>query len=84
MPGLFNKKILNQRIKNYSIDSIEEKIKKIKKWQKNLENIKGLNEKRLQAAFLGGIFESVLGYENSPQTDNWTMDIECSADIDSN
>jgi hypothetical protein len=38
MPGLFNKKILQQRIKNYTIENIEKKIKQIKNWQKSLEN----------------------------------------------
>jgi hypothetical protein len=62
MPGLFNKKILQQRIKNYTIENIEKKIKQIKNWQKNLENIKGLNEKRLQSAFLSALFEDILGF----------------------
>ena len=31
MPGLFNKKILQQNVKNHSIKDIEEKINKIKK-----------------------------------------------------
>ena len=30
MSGLFNKKILQQRIKNYTVENIEEKIGKIK------------------------------------------------------
>jgi hypothetical protein len=38
MFGLFNKKILQQRIKNYTIENIEKKIKQIKNWQKSLEN----------------------------------------------
>lgn len=82
MPGLFNKKILQQRIKNYSIENVEEKIEKIKNWQQNLSRIKGLNEKRLQAAFLGAVFEKILGYDNSPQKKEWTMKIECSTDLD--
>jgi len=82
MPGLFNKKILQQRIKNYTIENIEKKIKQIKNWQKNLENIKGLNEKRLQSAFLSAIFEDILGYNNTPQKDNWTLDIEATTDVD--
>jgi hypothetical protein len=44
MAGLFNKKILEQRIKNYTVDNMEEKINKIKSWQQNLSEIKGLNE----------------------------------------
>ena len=83
MPNLFNKKILKRRIENYSIENINEKINKIRNWQKNLGNMKGLNEKRLQSAFLRAIFEDVLGYKNAPQTNNWTMDIECSTDLDS-
>lgn len=82
MPGLFNKKILQSRIKNYSIGNIDEKINKIKSWQQSLSRIKGLNEKRLQAAFLKAIFEDILGYENTPQKDEWTLDIEATTDID--
>jgi hypothetical protein len=82
MPSLFNKKILQQRVKNYTVENIEEKIERIKNWQKNLQSIKGLNEKRLQAAFLGAIFENILGYENTPQKNEWTMEIECSTDLD--
>ena len=66
MSGLFNKKILQQRIKNYTIENIEKKIKQIKNWQKNLENIKGLNEVELQSAFMRAIFEDILGYEDAP------------------
>ena len=82
MSGLFNKKILQQRIKNYSIDDIKEKIEKIKNWQQSLSKIKGLNEKRLQSAFLKAIFEDILGYENSPQKEEWTLDIEATTDVD--
>jgi len=82
MAGLFNKKILEQRIKNYTVDNMEEKINKIKSWQQNLIEIKGLNEKRLQSAFLTAIFENILGYENSPQKNEWTMEIERSTDLD--
>ena len=83
MPGLFNKKILKSRIKDYSIDGIEEKIDKIKSWQNSLSKIKGLNEKRLQSAFLKAIFEDILGYDNTAQKDEWTLDIEATTDIDS-
>lgn len=82
VPGLFNKKILEERIKNYEIDNLAEKINKIKEWQKNLGRIKGLNEKRLHGAFLRVIFEDILGYENTPQKDNWTLDIEATTDVD--
>jgi hypothetical protein len=82
MPGLFNKKVLQNRIKNYSIDNLEEKIEKIKSWQQSLSKIKGLNEKRLQSAFLKALFEDILGYENTPQKDEWTLDIEATTDID--
>ncbi|PUU88278.1 MAG: Eco57I restriction endonuclease [Halanaerobium sp.] len=82
MPGLFNKKILDERIKNYEINNLDDKIIKIKEWQKNLGRIKGLNEKRLQGAFLRAIFEDILGYENTPQKDNWTLDIEATTDVD--
>jgi hypothetical protein len=82
MSGLFNKKILQSRIKNYSIDNIDEKINKIKSWQQSLSRIKGLNEKRLQSAFLKALFEDILGYKNTPQKDEWTLDIEATTDID--
>src|SRR6056297_2621421 len=82
MPGLFNKKILEQRIKNYSVNNGDEKLKKIKNWQNNLQNIKGLNEISLQNSFLKAIFEQILGYENAPQKDEWTMEVQCSTDID--
>ncbi len=82
MPNLFNKKILNNRIKDYSVENIDEKIEKIKNWQQSLSKIKGLNEKRLQSAFLKAIFEDILGYENSPQKEEWTLDIEATTDVD--
>jgi type I restriction-modification system DNA methylase subunit len=82
MPGLFNKKVLHNRLKNYSIDSLEEKLEKIKNWQQSLSKIKGLNEKRLQSAFLKALFEDILSYENTPQKDEWTLDIEATTDID--
>ena len=82
MPNLFNKKILNSRIKDYSVENIDEKIEKIKNWQQSLSKIKGLNEKRLQSAFLKAIFEDILGYENSPQKEEWTLDIEATTDVD--
>ena len=82
MPGLFNKKIVNNRINTYEIDDVEEKIEKIKGWQKNLSRIKGLNEVNLQNAFLKAIFENILGYENAPQKDQWTLDIEATTDVD--
>ncbi|OEG62273.1 MAG: hypothetical protein BHK79_07095 [Halanaerobium sp. MDAL1] len=82
MPNLFNKKILNNRIKDFSVENIDEKIEKIKNWQQSLSKIKGLNEKRLQSAFLKAIFEDILGYENSPQKEEWTLDIEATTDVD--
>ncbi len=82
MPNLFNKKILNTRTKDYSVENIDEKIEKIKSWQQSLSKIKGLNEKRLQSAFLKAIFEDILGYENSPQKEEWTLDIEATTDVD--
>src|SRR6056297_388635 len=82
MPGLFNKKILEQRIKNYFVNNGDEKLRKIRSWQDNLQNIKGLNEIRLQSSFLKAIFENILGYENTPQKNEWTMEIQCSTDID--
>lgn len=82
MPNLFNKKILSNRLKDFAIENIDEKIEKIKSWQQSLSKIKGLNEKRLQSAFLKAIFEDILGYENSPQKDEWTLDIEATTDVD--
>ena len=79
---LFNKKILEQRIKDYNIKNMNEKIEKIKQWQSNLERMQGLNEVELQKAFLSAIFEDILGYENAPKKDKWTLDIEVSAKID--
>src|SRR6056297_1732243 len=83
MTNLFNKKILDQRIKNYTIENGAEKLNKIRNWQSNLQNIKGLNEVRLQNSFIKAIFEDILGYENAPQKDKWTMEVQCSTDIDS-
>src|SRR6056297_353100 len=82
MPGLFNKKILEQRIKNYSVDNIERKVNQIKNWQKNLADIKGLNEVELQNAFMGAIFEDILGYEDAPQKDKSTLKSQASTDVD--
>ena len=82
MPGLFNKKILKQRIKNYSVDNIERKVNQIKNWQKNLADIKGLNEVELQNAFMGAIFEDILGYEDAPQKDKSTLKSQASTDVD--
>ena len=83
MPDLFNKKILKSELKNYQVDNIEEKIEKIKHWQKNLSTIQGVNEKTLQSAFLRAIFEDILGYENAPQKDKWTLKEEATTEIDS-
>ncbi len=82
MPGLFNKKILQQRLNKYSVPDIERKMEVVNKWQSSLKTIKGLNEQRLQAAFLQGIFQKVLGYDNEIEGREWTMEIECSTEID--
>ena len=82
MSGLFNKKILQQRIKNYTVENIEEKIGKIGSWQKNLESIKGLNEVELQSAFMRAIFEDILGYEDAPQKKESTLKSQASTDVD--
>ncbi|SDM55417.1 Eco57I restriction-modification methylase domain-containing protein [Halarsenatibacter silvermanii] len=82
MPGLFNKKIIEQNIHDYYIENFTEKLKKIRNWKENLANIKGLNEQRLQSAFLSAIFEDILGYKNDPAAEQWTMEIECSTDLD--
>jgi len=82
MPGLFNKKILKQRINNYSVDDLEEKINKIQNWQKNLADIQGLNEIELQNAFMRAIFEDILGYEDAPQKDKRTLKTQATTDVD--
>lgn len=83
MPSLFNKKILKNDLDNYQIENINKKIKKIKHWQKNLSTIQGINEKTLQSAFLRAIFEDILGYENAPQKNKWTLKEEATTEIDS-
>ncbi len=83
MPGLFNKKMLDQRIENYSIENMEEKREEIKDWQKSSRSIQELNERRLQSDFLNTVFGDILGYENKLHTDEWTMDIERSTDMSS-
>ncbi|MFW6030088.1 MAG: restriction endonuclease subunit M, partial [Halanaerobiales bacterium] len=86
MPELFNKRIINSYLDNYSIDNYKDKINVINNWKRQLQIIKRLNEKELQAAFLKGIFGKVLGYKGVTEIDEnsveWNLKIEASTEID--
>lgn len=83
---LFNKKVLSKHLNGHEIDNHEQKLKIITDWQRNLENIKGVNEQRLQSAFLTGFFRDVLGYQTINQANknnNYSLRIEPSTEVDS-
>jgi len=87
--NLFNRKILNQRIANYSFPTGEkaEKIQKlIDGWQKALKdsNLSKTKEKSLQSKFLTIFFEEVLGYtDQTAGNDTWTVIAEPKTEVDS-
>ncbi|GAB6136869.1 Eco57I restriction-modification methylase domain-containing protein [Halanaerobaculum tunisiense] len=86
MAVLFNKKVLSKHLNGHEIDNHEQKLKIITDWQRNLENIKGVNEQRLQSAFLTGFFRDVLGYQTINQANknnNYSLRIEPSTEVDS-
>jgi len=84
LPKLFNDNLLKAQIKNYYIDNYDEKVEVIQGWKRNLETIRGVSEKSLQAAFLKGIFGTILGYKEAPEAvDNeWTLFIEKTTEVD--
>jgi type I restriction-modification system DNA methylase subunit len=82
---LFNKKILDKHLDSYEIDDYERKLKVVTDWQRNLKTIVGVNETRLQGAFLTGFFRNVLGYSTLDQANeegDYSLEIEPTTEVD--
>lgn len=86
--NLFNKKILNQRIANYSFPTAgkaEDISKLIIGWQKALKDsdLSKTKEKSIQGKFLSVFFEQILGYQDKTSgTDQWTLVAEPKTEVD--
>jgi type I restriction-modification system DNA methylase subunit/REP element-mobilizing transposase RayT len=86
--NLFNKKILNQRIANFSFPKGED-AKNISKliigWQKALKDsdLSKTKEKSIQGKFLNVFFEQILGYEDKTGgKEEWTLIAEPKTEVD--
>lgn len=87
--NLFNKKILNQRIANFTFPKGEEAeniSKLITGWQKALKDsdLSKTKEKSIQGKFLNVFFEQILGYEDKTGgLDEWSLIAEPKTEVDS-
>lgn len=86
--NLFNRKVLNQRIVNYSFPN-KEKAKEISKliinWQKALKDsdLSKTKEKSIQGKFLNVFFEQILGYVDKTGGEvQWTLVAEPKTEVD--
>jgi hypothetical protein len=81
---LFNKQILKRHIQKHSIPDEQSKIHRLACWKRNLKLNRNVNEEQLQAAFLKGIFGSVLGYKDLTEAENkkYTMKVEPATEVD--
>ncbi|MBM7623063.1 Eco57I restriction-modification methylase domain-containing protein [Sporohalobacter salinus] len=85
MADLFNKKVLEMKLKNYFISDYKNKLDIIKSWKRNLKSIILANEEGLQSSFLKSIFGVVLGYQDMTEADKsgeYTLKIEDFTEID--
>ncbi len=86
--NLFNRKILNQRIANYSFPKGEEAeniATVITNWQKALKDsdLSKTKEKSIQGKFLNVFFEQVLGYQDKTSgEEQWTLVAEPKTEVD--
>lgn len=86
--NLFNRKILNQRIANYSFPKGGEAEKiatVITNWQKALKDsdLSKTKEKSIQGKFLNVFFEQVLGYQDKTSgEEQWTLVAEPKTEVD--
>jgi type I restriction-modification system DNA methylase subunit len=86
--NLFNKKILNQRIANFSFpkgEEAEDISKLITGWQKALKDsdLSKTKEKSIQGKFLNVFFEQILGYEDKTGgKEEWSLIAEPKTEVD--
>lgn len=87
--NLLNKKILNQRIANFSFpkgEDAENISKLITGWQKALKDsdLSKTKEKSIQGKFLNVFFEQILGYEDKTGgLEEWSLIAEPKTEVDS-
>jgi len=81
---LFNKQILKRYLQKHSIPAEQEKIQRIARWKRNLKLNRNVKEEALQAAFLKGIFGTILGYKDRTEAENkqYTMKVEPATEVD--
>ncbi|HMA62197.1 MAG TPA: DNA methyltransferase, partial [bacterium] len=84
MAKLFNKQILKRHIQKHSIPDEKNKIERIARWKRNLKLNRNVKEEALQAAFLKGIFGTILGYKDLTEAEDkqYTMKVEPATEVD--